>query len=300
MRHDYDILLFGSYFCDLIFTGLPEMPRLGAEIFGRDVAVVPGAAFTTALACHRLGVRVGWSCDFGSDFFSRFVLDAAREAGLPDELFRVHPFPVRRVTVSLSFPHDRSFVSVVDGVAPVSPADLVMRHRPRAVLLSHLEYGEAQRALVEAAREVGALMYMDCQHSGATLETPGVADALQQVDMFAPNETEALQLTGAETLDEALERLAALTPLVIVKRGERGAVARAAGRTMSMPALPVDVVDTTGAGDCFNAGFLFAHLAGRPLEQCLRAGNICGGLSAAAYGGAGLPDRAQLEDMLGV
>ena len=81
MSHDYDVLLLGGYFCDLIFTGLPEMPRLGAEVYGSAFDMVPGAAYTTALALRRLELRAGWACDFGDDFFSQFVLDSARRAG---------------------------------------------------------------------------------------------------------------------------------------------------------------------------------------------------------------------------
>jgi len=88
-----------------------------------------------------------------------------------------------------------------------------------------------------------------------------------------------LQLTGAATVEQALARLAELTPLVIVKRGAEGAIAGLDGGVVQVPAIPVEVVDTTGAGDCFNAGFLYGYLRGASLETCLRAGNICGGLS---------------------
>ena len=298
MHHDYDVLLLGGYFCDLIFTGLPEMPHLGAEVYGTGFDMVPGAAFTTAIACRRLGLRVGWSCDFGDDFFSRFVLDAAQREGLPADLFRLHPFPLRQVSVSMSFPHDRSFISFAEPFDRPSPVPLIERHRPRAVLLSSLSYGDRHAALVEAAHGAGGLVYMDCQCNPATLETPGVIEALRRVDIFAPNETEALRLTGTPTLDAALDRLAALTSLVIVKRGAAGALARSAGREVRAPALSVAAFDTTGAGDCFNAGFLYGYLAGRPLEICLRCGNICGGLSTTAHGGGGLPTAARVEEVL--
>ena len=70
MSHDYDVLLLGGYFCDLIFTGLPEMPQLGAEVYGSAFDMVPGASYTTALALRRLDLRAGWACDFGDDLFS--------------------------------------------------------------------------------------------------------------------------------------------------------------------------------------------------------------------------------------
>src|SRR5215217_2964530 len=133
MTHDYDVLLLGDYFCDLIFTGLPEMPRLGAEVYGSAFDMVPGAAYTTAVALRRLDLRVGWSCDFGDDFFSQFVLDAARREGLDSSLFHLHSGPVRRVTAAMSFPHERAFVSFADQLESSSPIPAIERHRPHAV-----------------------------------------------------------------------------------------------------------------------------------------------------------------------
>lgn len=298
MPHDYDVLLLGGYFCDLIFTGLPEMPQLGAEVFSSGFEVVPGAAFTTALALQRLGLQVGWACDFGNDFFSRYVLDEAHAVGLDERLFRRHPYPLRRVTAALSFPHDRAFVSYLDPFERPDMAALVEQHRPRCVLLSGLAYGPALARLVAAARRVEALVYMDCQCVSATLATPGVVEALRSVDLFAPNEREALALTGAQTWQSALEQLAELVPLVVLKRGAAGAVMRCQGQQIAAPALPVAVLDTTGAGDCFNAGFLYGYLRGLPQEECLRCGNICGGLSTTAFGGRAAPTTEQLVALL--
>jgi sugar/nucleoside kinase (ribokinase family) len=295
MTHDYDVLMPGVYFCDLIFTGLPSLPRLGADLFGTGFDMAPGGLFMTALAFQRLGVRAGWSCDFGDDIFSRFVLDAAGQAGLDTRLFRRHPFPVRRISVALSYPHDRGFVSFMDDVAAPPLLPLIERYRPRCLLLPHLHYDEGSIAAIAAARQHGCLVYMDCQYTDATLATPGVAAALRAADIFAPNAGEAMQLTGAASTDEALARLAELSPLPIIKCGGDGAVAWAGERAVRVPALSITTVDTTGAGDCFNAGFLHGYLSGESLESCLRRGNICGGLKATARGLAGIPTAEQVE-----
>lgn len=298
MQHDYDVIHLGSYFCDLIFTGLPEVPRLGLDLFGADFDMVPGAGFRTAAALKRLGLRAGWPCDFGDDFFSRFVLDAAEREGIDASLFRIHPFPMRRISVAFSFRHDRGFISYMDRYSEPPPAELIARHRPRAVMISHLRYGDAHAELVEAAHRAGAIVYMDCQSDAATLATPGVREAIRRVDIFAPNAAEAMHLTGAPTAEQALATLAELTPLAIVKRGGAGAIARSGTQIARSPALPVEVFDTTGAGDCFNTGFMYGFLSGRPLEVCLRCGNICGGLATTARGVDTLPTAAQVEELL--
>ena len=119
---------------------------------------------------------------------------------------------------------------------------------------------------------------------------------LDAVDVFLPNEEEALRISGAPDVDGALAALAARVPLVVVKRGPRGAVAAEDGRTLAVAASPVEVVDATGAGDGFNAGFLWARLAGRPVEECLRAGAFAGAAATRAPGGTtAFPTAAELR-----
>src|SRR5512135_1098656 len=93
VSHSYQVLLYGTYFLDLIYTGLPQFPEFGKDIYSREFEMRPGAAFYTALALHRLGVRCGWACAFGDDLFSRFVLERCQEEGIDDSLFERHPFP---------------------------------------------------------------------------------------------------------------------------------------------------------------------------------------------------------------
>lgn len=295
MMRNYDILLAGDYYCDLIFTGLPVPPEVGTECFGTGFACVPGAAYRTALALHRLELSVGWPCDVGTDFFSRLIIDAAQQDGLDTRLFQHHDMPLQRVSVAFSFAHDRGFISYADQPDRAFPAHLIAQHRPRVVLLSSLQYGPFHNEVAAAARSVGALIYMDCQARAETLDMPEVRAALRQVDVFAPNAAEAIALTGAVTIDAALDQLAALTPLVIIKRGAQGAMAQAGHKRVSVDALPVRVVDTTGAGDCFNAGFVYGILHDYALEDCLRCGAICGSLSTTAHDHSVLPTAPQIE-----
>ncbi len=291
-----DVLLTGVYFCDLIFTGLPHMPVLGQEIFGSGFDLLPGGTFNMAIALHRLGLKVGWQCDFGSDFFSRFVLDAARKAGLDDRFFRVREAPLRNLTVSLSFAEDRAFVTFADLFRPPSVSDVMTSGRARCVALPVFYYQPDIVALGQRIRDQGGLLFMDCAQIDVTLETPGVIEALGAVDVFAPNETEALQITGAASIAEALTILAAYAPLIVLKQGARGAIARQGDREIHVPALDgLNVLDTTGAGDCFNAGFLCSYLRGGSLAQSLQLGNIVGGLSTGGRGTQNVPTLAEAE-----
>src|SRR5262245_18729592 len=234
----YDVLLTDGYFCDLIFTGLPELPRLGADLFGTGFDMVPGAVFYTALALHRLGVRTGWICDFGDDFASHFVLAAARHEGIDEGLFRLHNRPLRRVSVSFSYAHDRSFIGYQDELPNITPIPLIERHQPRIVMLSHLCLGPELLALAEAVHAQGGLVFMDCQAHPETLDDLELVAALRAIDIFAPNHDESLHLTSATTVDQALARLAELTPLVLVKCGAAGAIAQRGGEIAHERSIP--------------------------------------------------------------
>ena len=294
----YDVLLFDGYFCDLIVTGLPEPPRLGSDLFGTGMGMHAGGTFNMARALQRLESRVGWVCDFGNDPFSQFVLSEIRHEGVDTSLFRFHDIPLRALSLSFSFAADRGFISYMDPVDPYPRVPYVMQHQPRSVLLGSLEYGPELIDLARAAHQIGALTCMDCQATSATLKTPGVVDALRAIDVFLPNAQEALHLTGATSMDEASEILSGLTPLVVIKLGREGALARAGKDVMYSPALEVEVFDTTAAGDCFDAGFLYSQLRGDPLETSLRIGNICGGLSTTAYGTKAAPTLKEIERYL--
>jgi sugar/nucleoside kinase (ribokinase family) len=295
----YQLIHYGLYFCDLIFTGLTRMPELGQEYYSTGMELRPGANFNPALAFQRLGVKAGWVCDFGTDFFSRYVLEQCQEEGIDPGLFELLPIPLPRITVAMSFPQDRAFVSFMDPdhLPPLRP--ILERERPEWLYLPNLFPAESHKDIFCAAREVGTKIYMDCQFTQASLDDDNVRAAIAAVDVFAPNQLEALQLTGAATVEEALGILGCLAPLVIIKCGPKGALAQIGDQVLHSPGLAVEkVVDTTGAGDCFNAGFLYGVLRGEPLERCLRLGNICGGLSVTGAGGAAIPTIDEVEKYL--
>ncbi len=296
IKAKYHVLVWGGYFCDLIYTGLEEFPRLGAEVYSQGFEFHPGGCFTTVLALRRLGVHAGWACDFGNDFFSGMVLQQARREGFDESLFRHHDHPVRRITSSISYPHDRAFISFMDPVSSPGAASILQQLQAEWLLLSHLYYGLECLPLFQAAREAGMKIFMDCQSINTTLdESAEIEKALRLVDVFSPNEVEALRLTGEKEVEKALDRLSELTPLVIIKLGGGGALAHSGGERIHSPAITVSkIVDTTGAGDCFDAGYLFAALKGYGIEDRLRIANICGGLSVQAAGGQGAPTEDQV------
>jgi sugar/nucleoside kinase (ribokinase family) len=295
----YDVVHIGPYFCDLIITGLPDLPHLGSEIYGTEMQMAPGGAFNTTYALHRLGLKTGWVTDFGTDFFSQFVLAKLKELGIDPTFFRMHTHDLCALSVAFSYSHERGFISYTDSCEPWDLLTILRDHRPRCVLLGGLEYSPDFLEFAAAARQMGSKLFMDCQHREATLQTPGVVEALRAVDTFMPNQCEACKLTGLPDVEAAARQLAEMTPLVVVKLGAQGALAVQGEQVVHIPGIHVEsVVDTTGAGDCFNAGFLYGYLRGESLESCLRYANLLGGISVTGHGVSQMPTREQVEALV--
>lgn len=281
-----DVLLPSAYFCDLVFTGLADIPKLGEEVFAKYLKIIPGAGFIPAVALTRLGIQVGWACDFGNDFFSHYVLEESIRQGLGSHLFRVHDRPLQAVSVAYSFAGDRAFLSYIDSLPPMDLSALVRENPSRYLMLMSFQCDANFIGGAKTAREGGTQIFMDGQVLGdAKLTNPDVIAALQCIDVFSVNQKEALQLTDAQTIDAALDRLSEFTPLVIIKLGGDGAIARNKNAVIHLPAVPANEIDTTGAGDNFDCGFLYGLSHNYSLEDCLRCGNFCGSRSVTAQGG---------------
>jgi sugar/nucleoside kinase (ribokinase family) len=285
----YDVLVVGNYTVDLIFTGLPNLPALGQEVVGKGFAMIPGEAYNSAVAMHRLGLRVAWAGDFGNDELSHFALKAAREEGMDETFFVHHPRPLRRLTVAVSFPNERAFITYYDR-EPLIPAGLraLRKVHARLLFVPGFYAGALFFLALRWVRAKGMKVVMDGNsHPDTRLSRAPVRRAIAALDAFLPNAAEALHLTGETDLTRAIRCLGELCPLVVVKAGAAGAYAYHHGQLLHVPALKLKPLDTTGAGDSFNAGFLRAWLDGQPLESCLRWGNIVGGLSTQGYGATG-------------
>ena len=144
--------------------------------------------------------------------------------------------------------------------------------------------------VAEWLRQRGTTVSIDVGWQVEWLDDPRVLDALRSVDWFLPNEHEAEHMTGESESRRMLEWFAMRGIQAVVKLGPRGSAVLDDGGYLEVPAIAVDPVDTTGAGDCFNAGFLYGLLNGLPRAEVLRWANVCGGLSTRAAGGlAGFP-----------
>ncbi len=283
------VLCVGRLYCDLIFTDLPRMPTMGTEIYAGGFGVhAGGGAFITAAHLASLGQSSALSAMLPPGPVGALLAGDLERSGIDLRLCRTSPSSDEpQVTVALVGEGDRAFVTRRAGPAfpPLTARDLAK------IGATHVHVGELatlieRPEIIAVARDAGATISLDCSWDD-DLAAPDIAEVIGAVDVFLPNDAEVQHLHD-------LGVPATLFPLTAIKQGPAGATALVDGERLHEPALEVSVVDTTGAGDAFNAGFITAWLAGESLQTCLRAGNAQGAHAIATRGGFHGPDDGDL------
>jgi sugar/nucleoside kinase (ribokinase family) len=299
---NYDVLVIGRPQCDLIFTDLERWPEVGREIFAGGLVVTVGGTFNVVAALTRLGLRVGMVGTIGNDEWSKRCLAAMAEEGVSTKLMAVLDRPLPSLSICMTHAGDRGFLTY--DVPHVDPGEscavnvlMAVEQEEAPFLLCYLTSSVAAYAPI--ARRRGMTVVADCGWDEAWLTSPELRTLFPLTDVLFANTPEALTITGELDPRAALRALGRQVPFVVVKQGAAGAAAMVDGREYYVPTEPVEVIDATGAGDCFNAGFLYGLHRRRPIEECLQLGNICGGLAVGVPGGyAGAPTESQLQALL--
>jgi sugar/nucleoside kinase (ribokinase family) len=303
VERDLDVVVVCEINVDIVVTGLSGPPDFGAERLVDAVTLTAGSSgVLAATGMADLGLHVGVCGLVGDDPFGRYMLDHLDHHGIDRGGVVVDPAERTGAGVLLSTPHDRAILTFAGAMAhfALSQVRVDVVARARHLHLSSYFLQQALQpdvpTLLARAHELGLTTSADTGHDPA--EIWQIDGLLEGLDVFLPNEVEARAITGAATAAEALERLLARVPTVAVKRGAAGALAGHGSERVDVPGFAVEAIDTTGAGDAFDAGFLAGLLAGEELAACVRRGNACGALTAVHVGGSGGFDRARVEAVL--
>lgn len=276
---ELDVFLAGTVFMDMIFTGLPGLPPPGTELITDGLGSAPGGIANIAVAMSRLGLRVGLAAAFGDDMFGAYLWRTlAEQEGVGLDHSRRLPGWPTPVTVSLAYDADRSMVTYHRPM-PVLPEALVSTPPRARTCFLDLDHPVPEWAV--AMRGEGTTVVADVGWDPTETWSADLLERLGWVDVFLPNSIEAMAYTRTSSPESAMEALAERVPVVVVKRGGDGAIAidSTTGEDASAPALPVEALDATGAGDVFAAAFVYGTLAEWPLPERLRFSNLCAGLS---------------------
>ncbi|MCH2095347.1 MAG: PfkB family carbohydrate kinase [Rhodobacteraceae bacterium] len=288
-----NILSVGRLYCDLIFTDLPRMPSLGTEVFAEGFSAhAGGGAFITAAHLADLECRSALAAMLPPAPFKELMRPELEGASVDLSLCRsLPPEAGPQVTVAMVHSGDRAFLTRRAGPAlPEISSDMLVDTGVQHLHIGELASLVERPDLLEVAQKAQVTVSLDCSWD-ESLTAADIAPFLGRIDVFLPNESEHKRLSH-------LGLLSPMARVTVVKRGARGASALTSDGTIDAPTLPLEAVDTTGAGDAFNAGFLNAWLRMRPLADCLAAGNLRGGLAVNQRGGfthptEPLPDRGR-------
>jgi len=288
---EFDLLVIGEINPDLILSGDVEPAFNQVEKLIADAALTIGSS-AVILACgaSRLGLKTAVVGVCGDDVFGRFMQAEMAKRGLNTDHLIVLPGAKTGLSVILNRVTDRAILTF-PGVMPL----LAPEHLPQALLQKtrhlhvasyflHTGLQPALRDIYAQARRLGVSTSLDTNWDPQE-RWQGVHDLLAVADVFFPNEAEARSLTGEPSPAAAANRLAQFSGCVALKLGAAGALAQRGRQAARCPGLPVQVVDTVGAGDSFDAGFIYGFLHGWELSQCLQLAVACGALSTRAAGG---------------
>jgi sugar/nucleoside kinase (ribokinase family) len=288
----FDITIAGELNLDLILYGLPAEMQTERELLATDFRATLGSS--SAIVAHNaanLGARVAFTTLIGTDDFGRLAIDRLRAAGVDTSHTSRHDTVATGITILLPHGDQRHMLTFPGTIAELTVADLDFDFLAQARHF-HLSSLYLQRGLhaglpdlLRRLKQAGLTISLDTNDDPENRWGAPLREILPYIDVFMPNEDEICRMTNRDNLDGAIQSLAVKIPTIVVKRGRHGARVYEQGRAIDVAPLSVVPVDTIGAGDSFDAGFLRAYLLSKDSVTCARAGNITGALSTQASGG---------------
>jgi sugar/nucleoside kinase (ribokinase family) len=301
----FDVTLAGELNLDLILYGLPADLPAERELLASRMNLTLGSS--TAIVAHNLaslGCRVGFISRIGDDALGQIAVERLAAGGVDvAKVRRVEGETKTGLTVILQRELERNILTYPGTIFDLTLDDLDFEYLTDAGHF-HLSSYYLQRGLRPQVGELfrklkaeGLTISLDTNDDPEDRWEGGLMDVLRYVDVFLPNAREACRITGSNDLETAVTRLAERLPLVVIKRGEQGAMAQRGRERFQSPAVKVDFVDPVGAGDSFDAGFLSQYVRGADLPTCLSFGNMAGAFSTTMAGGTeAFRDRKNWED----
>lgn len=292
----FDILVAGEINPDLILSG-NVMPEFGQAEKLIDHATLSIGSSSAIFACGaaRLGLKVAFIGICGDDIFGHFMLDEMSKRNVDVSNVIVRKDGQTGLSVILNDKSDRAILTHPGLIAELRASDILddllskTRHLHIASYFLQTRLQPDLPNLFRRARSLGLTTSLDTNYDPSE-KWIGVDELLPLTNVFLPNEKEALSLSAEKDVHSAASSLGSKVETLAIKMGADGALGVHEKKSIKVPSIPVEVVDTVGAGDSFDAGFIFGYLNGWEMEKSLRLAAICGALSTQSAGGtAGQP-----------
>ena len=301
-----DIVVVGELNVDLILTGLPSLPEMGQCRLSKDVQFTLGSAsaiFASNIA--NLGLNVGFVGKMGDDDFGKFILKSLKNRNIDTSRIIRDKKAKTGICVSMSFPENYAMASYAGVREAFTLTDVDMDYVLNAGHLHMSSYylqpgmQDDCAELFRRAKEAGLTTSLDPGGDPSGKWDDSIFNVLKYVDIFLPNEKEALHISKCESIDSALYLFNKTVQTIVIKTGASGVWVKNAQKTIHANAFKIDVVDTTGAGDSFNSGFIYQFYQGSAIDECINWGNACAAISTTGPGGTtAFPNIQEVEQFL--
>ncbi|WP_127585866.1 carbohydrate kinase family protein [Paenibacillus koleovorans] len=302
------VLVLGELNVDIILTGEDILPEWNKEKLADTFQVVPGSSSAiTACGLAGLGLAVKFVGVVGDDEYGRLMKRTLDKFAIETDALVVEPTIQTGLTISLSSSRDRALVTYMGSIPLLKPADL-----PEDLLdgVDHVHFGSY--FLLDGMREHWLRLFSEAQRRGASTsfdtgwdprghwQAESIGRLLEVTDLFIPSEEELLHIFPGSSVSDSAAKLPSHR-YVGVKCGAKGGVLfDAHGVATPGAPFPVQPIDTTGAGDSFNAGLIYAYLHGMEPTEMIRFANACGALATQRVGGIGsMPGLDEIRALLG-
>jgi sugar/nucleoside kinase (ribokinase family) len=290
----FDIAVVGELNPDLIISGdvIPEFGQV-EKLVSNAVLAIGSSSAIFACGAAKLGMRVAFIGKVGNDIFGRFMRQSLLDYGIEICGIVEDKETPTGISIILSTGIDRAILTYLGTIPRLEYSDidqeLIMQARHLHVGSYYMQ--EALRPdlslLFNHAHEHGLSVSLDTNYDPNKIWQDGMDQLLEKVDIFLPNSTECCGIAGMSNLDQAVDYLRTRVKYLGVKLGEKGALLCIDQEKYFMDPVSIKVVDTVGAGDSFDAGFIYAYLAGWEPKRILKFATICGSLSTRQAGGTG-------------
>lgn len=288
-----EVIVIGELNIDLLLNKIEKFPSVGTEIIAEQMNIALGsssAIFASNLST--LGANVGFLGKVGKDDFGDFILKELEKKGVNTSLIKRDEQHGTGITVVMNYDEDRAMVTYPGAMANLTVNDISFEDFAGAKHLHFSSYflqpgiNYDIKKVFKKAKEMGLSVSFDTQWDPDEQWKIGLTEILPYVDIFLPNETELKHLTKTNGLNEAVQQVADIANIIAIKAGNNGSYLYHDGNLNHMdPFLNENVIDAIGAGDSFNAGFIYGYINGYKLEKCQEIANLAGAISTTGAGG---------------
>jgi sugar/nucleoside kinase (ribokinase family) len=293
MNKEFDVIVVGELNVDLIMNELDRFPEVGKEILARQMTLTLGSsAAIFASNISSLGARVAFIGKIGKDKFGEVVLESLQNNDVDVSMIIQDENCGTGATIILNVEEDRANTTYPGAMDLLTINDISEKDLSRA---KHLHFSsfflqpgmrDGVGKLFRTAQELGLTTSFDMQWDPEEEWDLAIEEILPHVNVFLPNENELKYLSRKNDLDEAINFINKYSDVLVIKRGNKGSLVSFGSESMDLPAfLNKNVVDAIGAGDSFNAGFIYKYILGNTIPDCQQYGNLTGAVSTTAAGG---------------